>query len=85
MCVLSIKVPIRKSLEIYLMILIYIKVKDLVWFYAISTIVGYLMPNPVFTYILNTWFVNVIRLGGMPPQQQKEKSLVTKYVESISP
>ena len=25
----------------------------LVWFYGISTIVGYLMPNPVFTYILN--------------------------------
>ena len=24
---------------------------DLVWFYDISTIVGYLMPNPVFTYI----------------------------------
>ena len=22
----------------------------LVWFYAISTIVGYLMPNPVYTY-----------------------------------
>ena len=25
----------------------------LVWFYDISTIVGNLMPNPVFTYILN--------------------------------
>ena len=25
----------------------------LVWFYSISTIVGYLMPNPVFTYILD--------------------------------
>ena len=27
-----------------------------VWFYGISTIVGHLMPNPVFTYIyiLNT-------------------------------
>ena len=25
----------------------------LVWFYGISTIVGYLMSNPVFTYILN--------------------------------
>ena len=23
----------------------------LVWFYGISTIVGYLMPNPVYTYI----------------------------------
>ena len=26
---------------------------NLVWFSGISTIVGYLMPNPVFTYILN--------------------------------
>ena len=25
----------------------------LVWFYGISTIVGYLMSNPIFTYILN--------------------------------
>ena len=24
-----------------------------VWFYGISTIVGYLMPNPVFMYISN--------------------------------
>ena len=32
---------------------IYIKYKGfgLVGFYGISTIVGYLMPNPVFTYI----------------------------------
>ena len=29
-----------------------------VWFYGISTIVGYLIPNPVFTYISNIWFVN---------------------------
>ena len=28
----------------------------LVEFYGISTIVGYLMPNPVFTYILNNTF-----------------------------
>ena len=26
---------------------------DLVGFYGISTIVGYLMPNPLYTYILN--------------------------------
>ena len=30
----------------------------LVWFYGISTNVGYLMPTPVFTYILNIWFIN---------------------------
>ena len=28
------------------------------WFYGISTIVGYLMTNPVFTYILDIIFVN---------------------------
>ena len=28
-------------------------------FYGISTIVGYLMPSPVFTYILNIRFVNI--------------------------
>ena len=32
----------------------------LVWFYGISTIVGYLMPNPLYTYILDiydwVWF-----------------------------
>ena len=27
-----------------------------VGFYGISTIVGYLMPNPLYTYILNIWF-----------------------------
>ena len=28
----------------------------LVWFYGIPTIEGYLMPNPVFIYILNAFF-----------------------------
>ena len=31
-----------------------------VWFYGISTIVGYLMPNPVFTYISDIWFANIL-------------------------
>ena len=30
-----------------------IKVFNLDWFYGISTIVGYLMPNPFYKYILN--------------------------------
>ena len=30
----------------------------LVWFYGKSNIVGYLIPNSIFTYILNIWFVN---------------------------
>ena len=28
----------------------------MVWFYGISTITGYLMPNPLYTYILSIWF-----------------------------
>ena len=37
-----------------------VKLLGLVWFYDISTIVGYLMPNPLCTYISNiydlVWF-----------------------------
>ena len=36
----------------------FLNIISLVWFYGISTIVGYLMPNSVFTYVLNIWFVN---------------------------
>ena len=32
--------------------------EGVIWFYGISTIVDYLMLNPVNTYILNIWFVN---------------------------
>ena len=34
---------------------------DLVWFYGISTIVGNLMPNPLYTYALN--INNLVLLG----------------------
>ena len=30
-----------------------LNIYDLVWFCGISTIVGHLMPNPLYTYILN--------------------------------
>ena len=43
MCVLLIKVPIRKSLETYLIL--------------VSTIAGYLMPNPFYTYTSNIGFL----------------------------
>ena len=36
------------------------KRSGLVWFNDISNIVGYLMPNPIFTSILNIWFVNIL-------------------------
>ena len=38
----------------------------LVGFYGISTIVGYLMPNPLYTYILNIY--DLIWLGFMAYQ-----------------
>ena len=42
----------------------------LVWFYGISTLVGYLMPNPLYTYILDnmiwcdwvSWHISPCRL-----------------------
>ena len=37
-----------------------------VLFYGISTIVGYLMPNPVYTYILNIY--GLVWLGFMAYQ-----------------
>ena len=44
---------------------IYIKYIWFGWvgFYGISTIVGYLMPNPLYTYILNTY--DLVGLGFM--------------------
>ena len=46
--------------HIYIYIYIYIKyVYNLVWlgFYSISTIIGYLMPSPLYTYILNIYMI----------------------------
>ena len=39
---------------------------DLVWFYGISTIVGYLMPNPLYACILNIY--DLIWFGFMAYQ-----------------
>ena len=40
----------------------------LVWFDGISATVGYLMPNPVYTYILNiydlVWFYGISNIVG---------------------
>ena len=38
----------------------------LVWFYGISFIIGYLMPNPLYTYILNMY--DFVWLGFMAYQ-----------------
>ena len=37
-----------------------------VWFYGTSTIVGYLMPNPVYSYTLNIW--DLVGFGFMAHQ-----------------
>ena len=44
----------KSSLYIYIKFIIF----GLVWFCGISTIVGYLMPNPLFAYTFNIRFVN---------------------------
>ena len=31
------------------------KTSGLIWFYGISPVVGYLMPNPLYSYILNMY------------------------------
>ena len=40
----------------------------LVWFNGISNIVDYLMPNPLYTYILNTyglvWYYGISTIAG---------------------
>ena len=47
------KLKYTERLYIYIYIYIY-----MVWFYGISTIVCYLMPNPAFTGILDIWLVD---------------------------
>ena len=46
---------------------LYLYIKDigfgLVGFYGISSIIGYLMPNPLYTYILNIY--DLVWLGFM--------------------
>ena len=39
-------------------------------FYGISTLVGYLMPHPLFTYKLNIWFVNEQFIGKIANKQE---------------
>ena len=38
------------------------------WFGSISTIIGYLMPNPVFKYILNMISKQIFRCGQSSDQ-----------------
>ena len=65
---------------------LYATIGSLVGFYGISTIVGYLMPNPLFTYILNIymirfslvlWHINHYRLSNV-------KSSLYIYIKYIS-
>ena len=39
-----------------------------IWFYGISTLVGHLLPNPLYTYTLNVydmfWFYGILTIVG---------------------
>ena len=64
-CVLSIKVPIRKKYgNLFNDTRIWF---GWVGFYGMSTIVGYLMPNPLYTYTLNIY--DLVWLGFVAYQQ----------------
>ena len=52
----------KSSLYIYIKCIWF----GLVGFYGISTIIGYLMPNPFYTYILNIY--DLVGLGFMAYQ-----------------
>ena len=56
--ILQIDYLIHMHPHIYIYIYIYIKFGWLGLFYDISTFVGYLMPNPIYTYIRYVLFVN---------------------------
>ena len=53
----------------------------LVWFYGISTIVGYLMPNPLFTYILNMICKHILLITFL---NDPELIFFTRMVSRIS-
>ena len=52
----------KSSLHIYIEYILF----SLVGLYGISTIIGYLMPNPLYTYILNIY--DLVWLGFMVNQ-----------------
>ena len=69
-------------LYIYIYIL---NIYDLVWFYGISTIVGYLMPNLFYTYVLNIY--DLVWLGFLkhinPCRLFNAKSSLYMYIKYI--
>ena len=61
------KARIRRFLKSYdLSVYVNFNLIGMVWFYRISTTVGYLMPNPLYTYILNIY--DLVWLGFMAYQ-----------------
>ena len=63
----------------------------LVWFYGLSTIVGYQMPNPLNTYILNiydfVWFYGMSTIVShlMPnPLYTEIKYMISKQILKIT-
>ena len=52
------KEMLAKYIYICVCVCVYNMVGWLAVFYDISIIVGYLMPNSIYTYVLYIWFVN---------------------------
>ena len=48
---IKMKTIVRKPLMIKM--IVFVHAFGLIWFYGIATIVGYLIQNPVYSYILN--------------------------------
>ena len=51
------------------------------WFYGLSTIVGYLTPNPLYTYVLKIY--DFVRFGFMLYQPLYDKSSLYIYIKYI--
>ncbi len=63
---MKLKTELKQFVAETIAILVRKQLNGLVGFYGISTIVGYLMPNPLYTYILNIY--DLVGLGFMAYQ-----------------
>ena len=52
----------------------------LVWFYGISTIIGYIIPNPFYTYILDIWFGLIWFMAYQQLSRFNAKSFLYVYI-----
>ena len=74
-------VPLQKGKPLEYVTKLHLIVIDLVGFYGISTIVDYLISNPVFTYILGTY--DLVGFYGNHCQGRPEGSLFNSYNNKV--